>query len=103
MLVGATNVPIRTCLVSSAAFFANLGGDDLTMKFDLRTTDGVTELEEHIRCRLNGQVRDFQLVLAGAGLLLRGEAPTYYAKQLAQHAVMEATGLHILANEIEVC
>jgi len=34
---------------------------------------------------------------------LRGRAKTYYAKQLAQHAVMEATDLPVLANEIEVC
>jgi len=33
---------------------------------------------------------------------LRGQVHTYYAKQLAQHAVMETTGLPILANEIEV-
>jgi hypothetical protein len=36
------------------------------------------------------------------GLVLRGHARTYYAKQLAQHAVMEFTKLPIRANEIEV-
>jgi hypothetical protein len=34
--------------------------------------------------------------------VLRGRARTYYAKQLAQHAVMQATALPILRNEIEV-
>jgi hypothetical protein len=28
--------------------------------------------------------------------------PPYYAKQLTQHAVMEASSLPILANEMEV-
>jgi hypothetical protein len=36
------------------------------------------------------------------GLVLRGRAHTYYAKQLAQHAVMDNHPLPILANEIEV-
>jgi hypothetical protein len=68
----------------------------------LTTTNGATELEAHIQCRLRGQIRDFQLVIADKGLVLRGHAHTYYAKQLAQHAVLEATELPILANEIEV-
>jgi hypothetical protein len=33
---------------------------------------------------------------------LRGRARTYYAKQLAQHAVMQVTEYLIQANEIEV-
>jgi hypothetical protein len=36
------------------------------------------------------------------GLLLRGYSHSYYVKQLAQHAVMQATNLRIVANEIEV-
>jgi hypothetical protein len=36
------------------------------------------------------------------GLILRGYAHAYDAKQLAQDAVMVATELPILANEIEV-
>jgi hypothetical protein len=42
------------------------------------------------------------VIRTSSGKALRGFAHTYYAKQLAQHAVMEATKLPILANEIEV-
>jgi hypothetical protein len=35
-------------------------------------------------------------------LVLRGHAHTYHAKQLAQHAVMEASSLPIRSNELEV-
>ena len=70
---------------------------------DLTTACGTTELEAHIQSRLGGQVREFQLVVLDKGLILRGHAHTYYAKQLAQQGVMEATRLPILANEIEVC
>jgi hypothetical protein len=47
-------------------------------------------------------VRDFQLTFRERGLVLRGHAHTWYAKQLALQAVMEATQLPILLNEIEV-
>jgi hypothetical protein len=59
-------------------------------------------LEAHVQCRLSGRVRDLHVVLRDQGLILQGHALTYYAKQLAQHAVMEASDLPILANEIEV-
>src|SRR5581483_3885346 len=52
--------------------------------------------------RLGGQVRDLRLLLKDNGLVLRGRARTYYAKQLAQHAVMRVTEQRIWANEIEV-
>jgi hypothetical protein len=77
-------------------------GQTTETSIDLGTTNGVSELEAHVQCRLGGQIREFRLVVADKGLLLRGHARTYYAKQLAQHAVMEATGLPILANEIDV-
>jgi hypothetical protein len=42
------------------------------------------------------------LLIRGGGLVLQGNTLTFHAKQLAQHAIMEATRLPILANEIEV-
>jgi len=69
---------------------------------DLTTLIRATELETHVQYRLGRQVRDLQLIFADKGLILRGRTQTYYAKRLAQHAVLEATMLPILANEIEV-
>jgi hypothetical protein len=69
---------------------------------DVTKANGATELEARVVCRLGGQVRNFRLVVTDKGLILRGQVRTYYAKQLAQHAVMEATRLPILVNEIEV-
>jgi len=62
----------------------------------------IDQLEAHVQCHLGGRLRDFRLLVRGHGLVLQGRAGTYHAKQLAQHAVMEATELPILANEIEV-
>jgi hypothetical protein len=55
-----------------------------------------------VQTRLLGRVHEFRLEASAAGLVLRGCARTYYAKQLAQHAVMDATDVPILANEIAV-
>jgi hypothetical protein len=63
---------------------------------------GIAELEARVRCRLSGRVQDLQVLGDMYGLVLKGHSHTYYVKQLAQHAVMEATALPILANEIEV-
>jgi hypothetical protein len=69
---------------------------------DFVSQDELNNLEGNVRRRLNGRVRDFRLLLQDNGLILQGYAFTYYAKQLAQHAIMQATGLPILANDIEV-
>ena len=66
------------------------------------TPEQLACIEEHVRCRLFGRVRDLQLLVRDQGLVLRGHARTYHAKQLAQHAVLETTDLPIRANEIEV-
>jgi hypothetical protein len=60
------------------------------------------QFEEIVKVRLNGRITDFQLVVQSQGLILRGKARSYYAKQLAQHTVMKMTSMPILANEIQV-
>ncbi len=62
----------------------------------------LARIEENVRRRLIGRVRDMEVLVHEGGLVLRGCAHTYHAKQLAQHAVMEVSKLPILANEIEV-
>jgi hypothetical protein len=62
----------------------------------------VARLERNVQRRVSGRVRGFRLLALADGLILQGNASTYHAKQLAQHAIMEATQLPILANEIEV-
>lgn len=71
-------------------------------EIDLQLLSTREQVETHVRQRLKGRVRDLLLLLREEGLVLRGYARTYYVKQLAQHAVMEATELPLLANEIVV-
>ena len=69
---------------------------------DAATRETLARIEEHVRHRLTGLLGGFQLVFRDQGLVLRGHVHTYYAKQLAQHAVMEASTLPIRANELDV-
>jgi len=66
------------------------------------TDEEVARIEDHVECRLSGRLHDFHLRVRDDGLVLCGRAPTYYAKQLAQHLVMRATDLPIRANDIQV-
>jgi hypothetical protein len=61
------------------------------------------QLETLIKRLLLGRaaLRRIRVQVHEQGLVLQGCAATYYAKQLAQHAAMEVTGLPLLANEIE--
>jgi len=74
------------------------------MSSESTTLAPADQLEALIQRRLLGRawVRGFRVQIHKQGLVLQGRAPTYYAKQLAQHAAMEVGGLLILANEIEV-
>jgi hypothetical protein len=60
------------------------------------------QIEALLRKRLGGRVRELRVVIQGGSVILRGQAFTYYAKQLAQHLTMEEVKLPIRANEIEV-
>jgi hypothetical protein len=63
---------------------------------------GLQELEVFLRERLRGQARDLRVEMTDKGIILRGKARTYYAKQLAQEVLLERTPLPLVANEIEV-
>ena len=73
-----------------------------TQKWNLPTSETLGELEQNVQRQLNGRVRAFRLSMRDDGLILEGHTNTYYTKQLAQHAVMQAVDLPIRANDIEV-
>ncbi len=69
---------------------------------DQNAADREVQFETHLQIRLGSLVHQLRVVFGTDGVVLRGSARTYHAKQLAQHLVMELTELPILANEIEV-
>ena len=58
----------------------------------------VTEIDRQLR----GRLRQFNIVGDERGIVLSGEAPSFYVKQLAQHAVGRMTSVPIVRNEIQV-
>jgi hypothetical protein len=74
-------------------------GQDTATEID---QDEIQILEATVLHRVCGRVRNLRLVILETGIILQGQVVTYHAKQLAQHALMTATKMPILANEIEV-
>ena len=66
------------------------------------TLERTEDVEAQATQYLSGRVRDFRISRRLDGLVLQGRASSYYAKQLAQQAVMSITVTRIVANEIEV-
>jgi hypothetical protein len=64
--------------------------------------EDLDRLVSQVEHELSGRLRDFRVKRMGAGVVLAGRVATFYAKQLAQHAVMRATALPIVENKIEV-
>jgi hypothetical protein len=62
----------------------------------------IDRLAAETRARLRGRVTGLRLEVRDGGVVLRGTAGSFYAKQLAQHAVMTGTDLPIVRNEIVV-
>lgn len=62
----------------------------------------VNGMEATVRQLLGSRVRDFRLVDLGECLVLSGKTTTYYAKQLAQHAILTENRTAFVVNNIEV-
>ncbi len=61
-----------------------------------------TACKMHISSQLGGRIDGLRVLIRDDGIVLQGRSRTYHAKQLVLHAVMEATELPVVANEIEV-
>jgi osmotically-inducible protein OsmY len=72
------------------------------MTYEFTPSMQTEQLESRLLNRSGRQIRNLCVVVHPAGVVLRGQSTTYYAKQIVQHAAMEITGLPVLANEIEV-
>ncbi len=60
------------------------------------------KLEEHVAQKLGRRVRGLRIELEPHAVILRGEAISYYVKQLAQHGVREILPNAPLENSIVV-
>jgi hypothetical protein len=63
---------------------------------------GAEQVEALLRRRLGRRVWELRVLIQDGCLVLQGYAVNYHTKQLAQHLAMEAVGLPVRANEIQV-
>jgi hypothetical protein len=64
--------------------------------------DLTAEIEARIRCRTGGRVREICVHLDDQKVVIYGDAPTYYAMQLATAAVADLFPDLEIINAIEV-
>ena len=85
----------------------------MTLRMIADSRSELTELVERvIRNRTGGQVRDLRVDVFDGEVVLSGRTSTYYTKQLATHAALDAVDKEIvgrdmpsltLTNDIRVC
>lgn len=62
----------------------------------------IERLERLIQQRTSGGIEQLQIDVVADEVVLSGRTHTYYTKQLATHAALEALDQFILTNNIEV-
>jgi len=62
----------------------------------------VARVERMVREKTSGLIRDLRVDVMPREIVLSGRAATYYAKQLATHAALDACDELTLTNDIEV-
>jgi hypothetical protein len=61
-------------------------------------------VERFVRSRTGGMIRGLRVSVIDRDVILTGRTTTYYNKQLATHAALDALEEDtVLTNEIEVC
>ena len=60
-------------------------------------------VERYVRLRTGGTIRGLRVDVQDGEVLLSGRTSTYYNKQLATHAALDAANELSLTNEIQVC
>lgn len=68
----------------------------------MRTLSALEQATASVNRRLRGRLQDFLIVPDKDGIVLRGVAPSFYVKQLAQHSASLVLPDPIARNEIEV-
>jgi hypothetical protein len=64
--------------------------------------NALEQVEAHLRQRLRGRVWALRVLIREGGVVLQGQAFSYYVKQLGQQIAMQELRLMVAANEIEV-
>ncbi|MCH8829870.1 MAG: hypothetical protein IID45_09865 [Planctomycetes bacterium] len=75
----------------------------MTLEIQTNTSRVLIErIEHYVQTKTNGMVRDLVVDVLDNQVILTGRSATYYTKQLATHAVLNAVKDVALTNDIEV-
>ena len=66
-------------------------------------TTHAEQIKQFVRARTGGMIRGLQVDVFDDEIVLSGRTGTYYIKQLATHAALDALVDFRLTNDIEVC
>lgn len=69
---------------------------------EVRSTSELAPIIAEVERQLRGRLCQFDITQDRQGLVLLGTSPSFYVKQLAQHAVGRITRIPIVRNEIHV-
>ena len=61
-----------------------------------------SQIEHEVQKRTLGRIRDLRVQFIGRKVVIHGRSATYYAKQLAQHGVLDVLPTAEVENAIEV-
>lgn len=70
---------------------------------DFSAREVADTVERFIQLRTGSSIRDLRVDVVDSEVILSGRTSTYYNKQLATHAALDAAGKLSLTNGIEVC
>jgi osmotically-inducible protein OsmY len=97
----------RVQLTQPAAEFPAEPADDLQVVSpylrqvleDLRLAECVVR---RLRATRHGSLREIGVTVCAGKVMLEGQVPSYYAKQLAQAAAAAVSGIHDVCNDLTV-
>ena len=79
-----------------------IGNDDELPVVGLAGQQLAVTIERVVRDRIGGKIQGLKVEVRRDGVFLQGVCPTFYVKQLAQHAAMRVAGQTAITNEMKV-
>lgn len=70
---------------------------------DVSPREVAETVERYVRLRTGGTIRGLIVEVHDGEVILTGRTSTYYNKQLATHAALDAASELSLTNDIQVC
>ena len=86
------------------AAVAELPSTTTTPKFTQERSDLAVLARKHLECHphFRGRLTGLRIEIRGQTVLLSGQLPTFYLKQLVQEAVLNLPGVQSVRNDIDV-